>query len=253
MQLSADNGLPFRHLDDRWQPQKLKYAFWRDAWRQMFQLSLEEDQLLLRHLTDIYALDREGQKHKVSGNRIPPSVQPQNLFIEFGHVGLTYTPAELAPNRQPVLTASGFEHDYKTAQARPEFMEAIDEMIVMAALQARTARVIGLQRVNFGNTTDPLQKLILFEACQREGLTCTETYDANLLPGKFPFEEAGNDEYAQSFKAYLVQHVQQSMADPAVCEQLLIRSKEEPEAQPKPKTGRSLRSLSERNRPAVAA
>lgn len=237
---SADNVLPFPHLDGTWQVSKLRYAFWQRAWLALFRQRIQENEFLLKHLSGIHALDETGARHPVELGKIAPGVKIHDIELQFAQLRLTCKKRDAAQGASSVYSIEGFRYDYQTAPSQNEWVTAMDEKIAGALILVNTALADGASRVNIDGNRDPLDKLILFETCRKHGLECHGTLTMNDLPSAPPYaaeERLTVDEYREK----IIHHVRFSLNNPVHSEIILVP----PETPALSPTGRPKKSLAD--------
>lgn len=138
---------------------------------------------LVSHLTALKAYDTHGSvlsSYKVptdysgdqnkTGGFLPPSGTAK-VEARYGHIGVTYDPG--TQKKPPSFVASQAHLDYNSQDFDMAY-KALQERAKIALILAYSAKAAGWKSVDFGDTSDPVDRLMLTYACDHVGLKYKE-------------------------------------------------------------------------------
>lgn len=118
-------------------------------------------------VTNVSVFDKNNQQYKIGDPINTPLENIARAVIHVEHIDIEYIPFQ--NNTAEAITATGLQYDFKSEDQEESHKAGLEK--AKAALNlAYTAKAMGWTKVNFGNTSDPVERQLLIKACQHVGL-----------------------------------------------------------------------------------
>jgi hypothetical protein len=117
-------------------------------------------------ITDISVFDKDGKEFKIGDPKNPTLPKNPSRFVtHLEYMDLEYKAEESGEK----IHVTGFQYDFFSENTEEAYKAGLER--AKAALNmAYTAQAMGWTKVDFGNTTDPVERQMLIKACQHVGL-----------------------------------------------------------------------------------
>lgn len=129
-------------------------------------------------ITSVMALSKEGKEVSPTNNDEKGDVTfaetPAKAIAYLGYIKMEYQ--SQGPEK---FQATGFKYDYNNAEQADKAMR---ERTCAALSLAYAAKAKGWKKVNFDNTEDPIDRIVLMKACEYVGISCANEQSFTSAP-----------------------------------------------------------------------
>lgn len=142
----------------------------------------QNEHFIESQITNLSIYDENNKEYKITSlNKADLPAKPKRVVIRIDHMDLEYIPADNTDNERILITGQQYNL-YSSDEI--ECYYASREKAKAALNLAYTAKAMGWTQIDFGQTSDPIDRLFLMKACQHVGLDYDgEKLTSSIVPG----------------------------------------------------------------------